>query len=42
MEEQKVITLYETIKGRTGIPKAQIPIKSNKIIKGRTESHDPI
>ena len=26
-EEQKVITLCETIKGRTGIPKAHIPLK---------------
>ena len=41
-EEQKAITLYETIKGRTGIPKDHIPMKSYEIVKGRTESHDPI
>ena len=41
-EEQKAITQYETIKGRTQIPKDHIAMKSNEIVKGRTEGHDPI
>ena len=28
-------------KGRTGITNDHIPMKSNEIVKGRTESHDP-
>ena len=41
-EEQKAITLYKTMKGKTGIPKDHLLMKSNEIVKGRIESHDPI
>ena len=36
------MTIYETIKRRTKIPKDHIAMKSNEIVKGRTKSHDPI
>ena len=40
-EEEKVMTLYETIKGRTGIPNAHIPMWMQSYCEGKNRKSRP-